>query len=53
MENWGLITGRKSEFLLDPSREDQAAKMRIVATESHEVSHMWYVPTKYSIHPVD
>lgn len=42
MENWGLITGRLSVFLLDPSRADQQAKKRVAAVQSHEVAHMWY-----------
>lgn len=42
MENWGLITGRTSAFLLDPKRTDMAAKQRVVSTQSHEVAHMWF-----------
>jgi aminopeptidase 2 len=42
MENWGLITGRTSAFLLDPKRVDMAAKKRVVTTQSHEVAHMWF-----------
>lgn len=45
MENWGLITGRYNALLLDPSREDQVAKMRVAGTQSHEVAHMWWVYT--------
>lgn len=57
MENWGLITGRLSVFLLDPERADQAAKKRVAAVQSHEVAHMWYVctlctvPSKDQSHP--
>lgn len=43
MENWGLITGRTSAFLLDPDRADQQAKKYVAAVQSHEVAHMWYV----------
>lgn len=42
MENWGLITGRTSAFLLDPKRADMAAKQRVVTVQSHEVAHMWF-----------
>ncbi|TEB36135.1 leucyl aminopeptidase [Coprinellus micaceus] len=42
MENWGLITGRTSVFLLDPERADQATKKRVATVQSHEVAHMWY-----------
>jgi aminopeptidase 2 len=41
MENWGLITGRTSAYLVDPKRADLKAKVRIVTTQSHEVAHMW------------
>ncbi|THH11180.1 hypothetical protein EW146_g8133 [Bondarzewia mesenterica] len=42
MENWGLITGRTSAFLLDPKRADILAKKRVAVTQSHEVAHMWF-----------
>ncbi|KAI0075828.1 hypothetical protein K474DRAFT_1663834 [Panus rudis PR-1116 ss-1] len=42
MENWGLITGRTSAFLLDPKKADIRAKKNIASTQSHEVAHMWF-----------
>ncbi|KDR73449.1 hypothetical protein GALMADRAFT_71758 [Galerina marginata CBS 339.88] len=42
MENWGLITGRTSAFLLDPERANIQAKKQVAATQSHEVAHMWF-----------
>ncbi|KII88967.1 hypothetical protein PLICRDRAFT_109758 [Plicaturopsis crispa FD-325 SS-3] len=42
MENWGLITGRTSVFLLDPKNADLAAKKRVATVQSHEVAHMWF-----------
>lgn len=42
MENWGLITGRTSAFLLDPQKVDIGAKKQIASTQSHEVAHMWF-----------
>lgn len=42
MENWGLITGRTSAFLLDPAKADLQAKKNIAGTQSHEVAHMWF-----------
>jgi len=42
MENWGLITGRTSAFLVDPKKGDLAAKKRILTVQSHEVAHMWF-----------
>ncbi|KAI6109137.1 hypothetical protein EDD16DRAFT_1615680 [Pisolithus croceorrhizus] len=42
MENWGLITGRTSAFLLDPDRVDVAMRKRVTVFMSHEVAHMWF-----------
>ncbi|KAI1788458.1 peptidase family M1-domain-containing protein [Ganoderma leucocontextum] len=42
MENWGLITGRTTAFLLDPASADIHSKQNIAATQSHEVAHMWF-----------
>ncbi|KAG0705166.1 hypothetical protein DFH29DRAFT_907854 [Suillus ampliporus] len=42
MENWGLITGRTSAFLLDPKKADMAAKKRVTVFQSHEIAHMWF-----------
>ncbi|KAI9456781.1 leucyl aminopeptidase [Russula earlei] len=42
MENWGLITGRTTAYLVDPENADFAAKKRIAGTQSHEVAHMWF-----------
>ncbi|KAA1467279.1 leucyl aminopeptidase [Dentipellis sp. KUC8613] len=42
MENWGLITGRTSAFLIDPKISDMQAKKRVATTQSHEVAHMWF-----------
>ncbi|KAG8913108.1 Aminopeptidase 2 mitochondrial [Tulasnella sp. 417] len=36
MENWGLITGRTSSFLLDPKKSDLVAQKRVASTMSHE-----------------
>ncbi|KIL68636.1 hypothetical protein M378DRAFT_71638 [Amanita muscaria Koide BX008] len=42
MENWGLITGRTSAFLLDPQKADLQAKKNVMQIQSHEVAHMWF-----------
>ncbi|TRM61760.1 peptidase family M1-domain-containing protein [Schizophyllum amplum] len=42
MENWGLITGRTSVFLLDPKRADVQSKAWVATVQSHEVAHMWF-----------
>ncbi|KAJ7247921.1 hypothetical protein B0H12DRAFT_1203161 [Mycena haematopus] len=41
MENWGLITGRASGYLLtDPSM--LRLRKEIVALQTHEIAHMWF-----------
>lgn len=42
MENWGLITGRTSIYLLDPKNPDLQSKKVTASVQSHEVAHMWY-----------
>ncbi|GJJ09825.1 hypothetical protein Clacol_004049 [Clathrus columnatus] len=42
MENWGLITGRTTAFLVDPDRANVETKQIIAVTQSHEVAHMWF-----------
>ncbi|KAI0318713.1 peptidase family M1-domain-containing protein [Amylostereum chailletii] len=42
MENWGLITGRASSFLLDPGSLDLRAQKLIAGMQCHEVAHMWF-----------
>ena len=42
MENWGLITGRTTGFLVDPGREDVGGKRAVASMVCHEISHMWF-----------
>ncbi|KZT24123.1 leucyl aminopeptidase [Neolentinus lepideus HHB14362 ss-1] len=42
MENWGLITGRTSAFLVDPEKAELRGKMNVADTQCHEVAHMWF-----------
>ncbi|KIP12371.1 hypothetical protein PHLGIDRAFT_32955 [Phlebiopsis gigantea 11061_1 CR5-6] len=42
MENWGLITGRTSGFLLDSKKADLHAKQAVAGMQSHEIAHMWF-----------
>ncbi|KAJ7108703.1 peptidase family M1-domain-containing protein [Mycena epipterygia] len=41
MENWGLITGRASGYLL-PDASMLRLRKEIVALQSHEIAHMWF-----------
>ncbi|KAG8777819.1 Aminopeptidase 2 mitochondrial [Serendipita sp. 397] len=42
MENWGLITGRTTAYLIDEVKSDIAAKKRVADVASHEVAHQWF-----------
>ncbi|EIW80374.1 leucyl aminopeptidase [Coniophora puteana RWD-64-598 SS2] len=42
MENWGLITGRTSAFLMDPEKVQMSMLKRITTFQSHEIAHMWF-----------
>ncbi|KPV76431.1 uncharacterized protein RHOBADRAFT_3200, partial [Rhodotorula graminis WP1] len=42
MENWGLITGRKSTLLYDDKVGGEGPLRRVVTTVSHEAAHMWF-----------
>ena len=42
MENWGLITGRTSGFLLDSKKADLNGKQGVAGMQSHEIAHMWF-----------
>ncbi|KAJ6558360.1 peptidase family M1-domain-containing protein [Mycena capillaripes] len=42
MENWGLITGRATAFLLDSKKADIASQKFVARVQSHEVAHMWF-----------
>ncbi|CAG7846066.1 Aminopeptidase 2; Flags: Precursor [Serendipita indica DSM 11827] len=42
MENWGLITGRTTAYLIDEEKSDIAAKKRVADVASHEVAHQWF-----------
>ncbi|KAH9923974.1 ERAP1-like C-terminal domain-containing protein [Epithele typhae] len=52
MENWGLIAGRTSAYLVDPKSSDLRSRWSIATTQSHEVAHMWWVkpPASQEIH---
>lgn len=42
MENWGLIAGRTSGFLIDPQNPSIGGKQGIATMQSHEIAHMWF-----------
>ncbi|ORX33751.1 leucyl aminopeptidase [Kockovaella imperatae] len=42
MENWGLITGRTTAYLIDPEKSSLAARKRVADVQCHELAHMWF-----------
>ena len=42
MENWGLITYRVVDVLLDPKTSGASAKERIAEVVQHELAHQWF-----------
>ena len=42
MENWGLITYREEDLLIDEERSSQAAKERVALVIAHELAHQWF-----------
>jgi aminopeptidase N len=50
MENWGLITYREAQFLVQPNVTSPATEQGNGDTIIHELSHMWFgdlVTTKW------
>lgn len=42
MENWGLVTFRKTSLLYNPATDATASKIRVIDTVCHELAHMWF-----------
>lgn len=42
MENWGLVTFRKTSLLYDKESTSIRTKKRIAETVCHELAHMWF-----------
>ena len=42
MENFGCITFRETEMLVDSKTDDDAAKKRVAETVAHEMAHQWF-----------
>lgn len=42
MENWGLITYRKTSLLFDEGSTPVRSKKNIAITVAHELAHMWF-----------
>ncbi|WUR03657.1 endoplasmic reticulum aminopeptidase 1 [Vairimorpha necatrix] len=42
MENWGLVTFRKTSLLFNPKTDAVASKLNVIETVCHELAHMWF-----------
>lgn len=42
MENWGLVTFKERELLIDPKNSSAATKQRVAEVIDHELAHQWF-----------
>jgi puromycin-sensitive aminopeptidase len=42
MENWGLVTYREVDVLIDPVTASSSQKQRVAVVVAHELSHQWF-----------
>ena len=42
MENWGLVTYRDSDLLIDPVTASNSQKQRVCTVVCHELAHQWF-----------
>mmetsp|Transcript_26049 Transcript_26049/g.42016 ORF Transcript_26049/g.42016 Transcript_26049/m.42016 type:complete len:900 (+) Transcript_26049:614-3313(+) len=42
MENWGLVTYREVDLLIDSVRASSAQKQRVASVVAHELAHQWF-----------
>ena len=42
MENWGLVTYRKTALLADPNLSSESSLERVVVVIAHEFAHQWF-----------
>jgi len=42
MENWGLVTYREVDLLIDPIKASNAQKQRVCVVVAHELAHQWF-----------
>eukprot|EP00986_Skeletonema_menzelii_P002550 scaffold687_cov138-Skeletonema_menzelii.AAC.5 len=41
MENWGLVTYREVDLLIDPTKASSNQKQRVCTVVTHELAHQW------------
>mmetsp|Transcript_28554 Transcript_28554/g.62170 ORF Transcript_28554/g.62170 Transcript_28554/m.62170 type:complete len:893 (-) Transcript_28554:81-2759(-) len=42
MENWGLVTYREVDLLIDPLKASNSQKQRVCTVVTHELAHQWF-----------
>lgn len=42
MENWGLVTYREVDLLIDPVKASVQQKQRVCSVVAHELAHQWF-----------
>mmetsp|Transcript_29685 Transcript_29685/g.53877 ORF Transcript_29685/g.53877 Transcript_29685/m.53877 type:complete len:887 (-) Transcript_29685:86-2746(-) len=42
MENWGLVTYREVDLLIDPTKASTNQKQRVCTVVTHELAHQWF-----------
>ena len=42
MENWGLVTYREVDLLIDPIKASSQQKQRVCTVVTHELAHQWF-----------
>lgn len=42
MENWGLVTYREVDLLIDPDTAGSAQRQRVCVVVAHELAHQWF-----------
>jgi len=42
MENWGLVTFREVDLLIDPIKASNSQKQRVCVVVAHELAHQWF-----------
>jgi len=42
MENWGLVTFRQVDLLLDSKTASEASRQRVAIVVAHELAHQWF-----------
>ena len=42
MENWGLVTYREVDLLIDPITASSQQKQRVAVVVTHELAHQWF-----------